>query len=136
MIRRVLVAVDDSAPSLAAMRFAIGLATSSAAEIEVVTVVEAGTDPDPIVRHAANMAAEAGLRPTVRTLRDGSVAFEAILAEASAWRADVIVVGRSDRRPDGRPFVGGQAEHVLEFSDVPVIVVPDRRVANARDAPQ
>jgi nucleotide-binding universal stress UspA family protein len=127
VIRRVLVAVNDSSPSLAAMRFGIGLATSVGGELGVVTVVDADQDAGPILRHVVAMAAEAGQQPTVMTVRDGGAAFEAILAEASAWDADVIVVGRSDHRPTGRPFVGTQAEHVLEFSELPVVVVPDRR---------
>ena len=38
--------------------------------------------------------------------------------------SDLIGMGRSDmRRPDGR-YVGSQTEHLLEFTDSPVVVVP------------
>ena len=47
-----------------------------------------------------------------------------ILDQASAWGADVIVLGRSGVRRVGQPFVGSQVLHVLEFAEVPVVVVP------------
>jgi nucleotide-binding universal stress UspA family protein len=50
--------------------------------------------------------------------------FEVVLAEATRRRADLIVMGRSDRRRPGTPYVGSQTEHVLEFAEIPVLVVP------------
>ena len=125
MIERILVAVDDSAPALAAATFAIELAGEVDAELNVVTVTEAGHDPDIILRHVAAIAAEAGIGATLTALSDGKHAFESVLAAAHAWHADIVVMGRSDKRPIGRPYVGSQTEHVLEFTEVPVIVVPE-----------
>jgi len=48
-----------------------------------------------------------------------------VLAAATQWGADLIVMGRSDKRPTGRPYVGSQTEHLLEFTDTPVVVVPE-----------
>ena len=47
-----------------------------------------------------------------------------ILDQAAAWNADVIVLGRSGVRHVGQPFVGSHLLHVLEFAEVPVVVVP------------
>jgi nucleotide-binding universal stress UspA family protein len=125
MIERILVAVDDSAPALAAGAFAIELARSLAAELHVVTVAEAGRDPDVILRHIGAAASAAGLSPTITAVSDGTHPFEALLAAAVAWRADLVVMGRSDTRRTGRPYVGSQTEHLLEFTEVPVVVVPE-----------
>lgn len=129
MIRRVFVAVDDSAPSLAAAAFGIELARSLGAELRLATVAEPDRDPEVILGHVAGRAASRGLTVTTVTLEDGLHPFEILLAAASAWSADLIVMGRSDRRRTGRPYVGSQTEHLLEFTEVPVVVVPDQERA-------
>ena len=48
----------------------------------------------------------------------------AVLHAAQAWRADLVVVGRAGRSVQGEPYVGSQTKHIIEFSEVPVIVVP------------
>ena len=58
---------------------------------------------------------------TVRETGDVSVQ---VMAQADAWPADVIVLGRTTRRGAGEPFIGADAQRVLEFSDRPVLVVP------------
>jgi nucleotide-binding universal stress UspA family protein len=47
-----------------------------------------------------------------------------VLATARDWRADLIVLGRSDVPGMGRPYVGSVTRNVLEFSECPVLVVP------------
>ncbi len=122
---RLLVAVDDSAPALAAARVAIDLAGRLGAELDVVTVAEPGRDPAAILHHVRTMAERAGVAASVTTLDDGLPPFEALLARAGASGADLVVMGRSDHRASGRPYVGSQTEHVLEFTHVPVVVVPE-----------
>lgn len=126
MIERILVAVDDSAPALAATSFAAELARTVSAELRCIAVVEPGRDPDVILRHVAALARIADVEASTEAIA-GSQPFEVVLAAAADWGADVIVMGRSDKRPTGRPYVGSQTEHVLEFTDVPVIVVPEAR---------
>ena len=70
-----------------------------------------------------NRILAAGVAAT-ETQTHGRHAFEAILDAARQWNADLIVMGRSDERGPGRPYVGSQTEHVLEFTEVPVLVVP------------
>jgi nucleotide-binding universal stress UspA family protein len=51
--------------------------------------------------------------------------FERILEHARALRPDFIVMGRTGRRGPGRALVGSEVEHVLEFTEWPLIVVPE-----------
>ena len=43
--------------------------------------------------------------------------------EASAWEADLIVVGTHGRRGIGRALMGSGAEQVLRMAPVPVLVI-------------
>jgi len=123
MIDRILVAVDDSAPSLAAAEYATELARVRAAELRFAMAVEPGRDADAVLSHVQALATTAGVHSTAVTCNGGQ-AFDAILAEARRWDADLIVMGRSDMRRPGRRYVGNQTEHVLEFTEIPVLVVP------------
>ena len=123
MMDRLLVAVDDSAPALAAAAFAIDLARARPAQLNVVSVGEVDRDADGILRHVASMAERAGCAATT-TRVDGDRPFEALLRCATDWSADVIIMGRSDLRRPGQPYVGSQTEHLLEFTELPVVVVP------------
>ena len=49
-----------------------------------------------------------------------------ILSVAREWGAGLVVIGRSERGSAGPHYVGAQTRHVLEFSDVPVLVVPQQ----------
>jgi nucleotide-binding universal stress UspA family protein len=124
MMNRMLVAIDDSAPALAAAKLAIALAQTRPTALNFVTVVEPGTNANSILNHVATLAADAGIAATTTAL-DGRQAFEALLAAANEWRADVIIMGRSDVRRPGQAYVGSQTEHLLEFTDIPVLVVPE-----------
>jgi len=123
MMRRILVAVDDSAPALAAAAYAIELARTQDAQLNFVTVSETDRDTGSVLRHVAALAERDGV-VAVTTRRDGGQPFDVILDHADAWEADLIVVGRSDLRRPGQPYVGSQTEHLLEFTRLPVVVVP------------
>ncbi len=124
MFQRVLVAVDDSAPSLAAAALAIDLARSQPMALNFVTVAEPGADTGAVAAHVAALARASSVEATITTANNGP-AFEALLAAAHRWHADIIIMGRSDVRRPGQPYVGSQTEHLLEFSDIPVLVVPE-----------
>jgi len=123
-MNRMLVAVDDSAPALAAAALAIEFAVDRPTELRFVTVVEPVAGDGVILSHVADLARDAGVAATITTV-DGGEPFEALLAAAHEWKADVIVMGRSDIRRPGHPYVGSQTEHLLEFTDIPVLVVPE-----------
>jgi len=57
--------------------------------------------------------------------RSGRVAAE-ILAEAREIKAALIVVALVDRPGSATPYIGSHTLRVLEFSGVPVMVVPLR----------
>jgi nucleotide-binding universal stress UspA family protein len=78
-----------------------------------------------MLRHVSAIARDAGVRSTFAVVPDRQEAYEALLDAALARNADLVVMGRSDKRASGRPYVGSQTEHLLEFTHVPVVVVPE-----------
>ena len=139
---RILLAVNDSPAGLAAARTAVWLAQQSAGQIRAVHVTsEPGALPNrrggaaraeaedclpedvaPILKYVTGLADRAGVSLDTRTIR-GQPA-RSILDHATAWNTDVIVLGRSGVRHVGQPFVGSSVLNVLEFAEVPVVVVP------------
>ena len=137
---RILLAVNDSPAGVAAARTAIRFAHECDGQILAVHVV-AGA-PRPETHHAAqrqdagageqasrallgyitNLATQSDVEIET-TMLPGRPA-EVILDRAAAWGADIIVLGRSGVRHVGQPFVGSQVLHVIEFADIPVLVVP------------
>ncbi|WP_406047176.1 universal stress protein [Kribbella sp. NBC_00889] len=141
MMYRFLVVVDDSAAALHAARMAIDLAAAAGARLTLVTVVEdhvldaqlsAAAIPDVAGRRArgavamvsrvATMADRHGV-PAETEVLSGHGA-EQVLAAVSRCGADLIVVAREPRLPAGSPTPSVNVEHLLEFADVPVLVVP------------
>jgi len=142
-VERILVAVDDSAAALHAARRAMELACLLPAPVlRFAHVLGDGElarrfsrlHADGSVRerrasagasllaHVLALAEAAGLTADTADLEGDPVAL--LLAEATTWRADLVVLGRSPRRGAGRSYVGDTARHVLEFSEVPVLLVP------------
>ncbi len=139
---RILLAVTDSPAGLAAARAAIHFAKQSGGQVRAVHVLgEPGAAAGPrrgapraeaddrrsadsasVLGYVTGLGQRAGVAVEALTLH-GQPA-RAILSQASAWQADVIVLGRSGVRHVGQPFVGSQVLHVLEFAEVPVVVVP------------
>lgn len=54
-----------------------------------------------------------------------AIRWTASLADAHSWHPDYVVIGRTGRSGPGSPMVGSLAVHLLEFTDWPVIVVPE-----------
>lgn len=141
-MKRLLVAVDDSADSLAAARLAIDLAMVLHAQLRVIhvsadhlidaTVAAASGLPAVAERRAqagravlnrvAAMADTAGV-PAKTELLSGDTG-PVVLATARDWPADLVIVGKSARSASGEPYVGTNTRHILEFAEQPVIVVP------------
>jgi nucleotide-binding universal stress UspA family protein len=141
-VKRLLVAVDDSADSLAAARLAIDLAMALHGQLRVVHVVAdhlldttvAATSGLPavaerraqsartVLSRVAAMAHTAGV-PVKTDLLSGDTG-PVVLETARDWPADVVIVGKSAHATSGEPYVGVNTRHILEFAEQPVIVVP------------
>jgi len=146
MITRILVAVDDSPAGLAAANLAMGLATICRADVRALTVLmdgvidqtlagiggglesadalraRRGGGQTALLRHVVDLGRGQGVIPeTVALLGEPA---RCILDEARAYQPDLIVIGRSSRRQAGQPYVGSEVRHVLEFAELPVLVVP------------
>lgn len=134
-MKRVLIAIDDSAASFAAARTAARLVLGSEAQLRLLTVVDGGAADaavraQPLLDHVAGEVAAAGVpRASIDTVVRRGEPFRRILDEAAAWSADLIVMAVSNRHGLRSPYVGSETEHVLEFTDRPVLVVPGGRSA-------
>lgn len=142
---RILVCTDGSRASLEAARQAIDLARRWRSELRAIYVIErTALDGDAeadvlerlkesgraILERIKALAAAQGV--TVDGALLEGVPFDVILEDARAWKADVIVMGRTGRTGPGRALLGSEAERVLEFSDRPVLIVPTTEAAEVR----
>lgn len=145
VVTRLLVAADDSPAGLGAARTAVRLAASLGGVVRAVHVLgdgdlrreledrsgaggpagvrsRQGQGAVAVLRYVENLGASAGV-PVETASLVGNPA-RCILGEAATWAADVIVLGRAGSGHVGEPYVGSQVRHVLEFAEVPVLVVP------------
>jgi len=143
--KRILVPVDGSPTSNKGLKEALRLAKASRARLRLLHVVEqtiafgapeVAVDIGPILdaQRAAGRRRLAGIerrarRPGVRL--DAALAenfgmrvADAVIAQAKRWRADLIVMGTHGRRGLQRALVGSDAELVVRYSPVPVLLVP------------
>ncbi len=143
--KRILVPVDGSPTSNKGMQEAIRLAKSSRARLRLVHVVEqviafsapeVAVDIGPILdslraagrRRLAGIegrARKSGVKPETALVENfGMRVADAVIAQAKRWRADLIVMGTHGRRGLQRALVGSDAELVVRYSPVPVLLVP------------
>ena len=142
MMDRILVAVDDSPASFAAARVAAALAAALGARLRVVhvavdhelgeAVARVSDQPhvhtrilegrQALLSRVSSLTTSAGVVPEAALLT-GSIA-PAVLGDAHAWGADLVVVGKSARAVVGDPYIGSQTRQLLEFAERPVLVVP------------
>ena len=152
MYKKILVAVDDSTTSNAALNEAINLAKALGAALRIVHVADEGT-----VRHtvglealldiaqvedamraagrtlldaAAQKAMAAGLRPETALLEAPDKletahkrVAEWIVEGAVEWQADLIVAGTHGRRGFARLFVGNVAEDLVKLAPTSLVLV-------------
>jgi nucleotide-binding universal stress UspA family protein len=141
-ITRILVAVDDSPAALAAARTALDIARRYQASVRLVHVEQdgalvralAGFDNEETIDERRTQAASSLLRHVLSQAKSSGLSAEAIglegdpastvLAQIGDWKADLVVLGRSWQRGAGRPYLGAVSRQVLEFSEVPVLIVP------------
>lgn len=143
MFKRIFVPVDGSETSLQAVRLACRLAAESGGELRLAHVLDRGayltgydvggasgalyealqSSATSILAEAHAEATDAGARAdTVLVNEMGSSLGEAVASAASAWKADLIVVGTHGRRGPSRLLLGSGADQVIRLAPVPVLV--------------
>jgi nucleotide-binding universal stress UspA family protein len=135
--QRILVAVDDSPAALEGARLATDLAAVLHARLLLTHVLSdrtvligaldrgvAGSRragvTNAMLRRLHSAAEQAGV--AVQSEEVTGEPASCLLARARTWDADLLVVGRSDVRRPGTPYVGAVTRHLLEFSECPVLV--------------
>ena len=143
--KRILVPVDGSAASAKGLALAIRMAKENRGRLLLLHVVEeypilaapeAGAAIDRLLdgmvlagkrtlRSIAQRVAGAGVRAQTQLVEQftGRVA-DAVAREAKRWKADLIVMGTHGRRGVKRALLGSDAETVVRYSTVPVLLVP------------
>lgn len=151
MEKQILVAVDGSSISNAALKEAVELARERQAKVRVIHVVDSPyAYPDVLygqfsadleaVRKAWREAGQKVLDQAVAMAREGGVHPESallesdakrlsslIIEEAQRWGADLIVVGTHGRRGLEGIWLGSVAEAVARTAPVSVLLVRGRR---------
>ena len=149
MFKRLLVPVDGSHVSKAAVKLALGLARDQRASVifiyvyEIARIVAMVSTPAVATDPSSALATErewgmAALDAAMRAAKEKSVrakrmfvegaSVDSILRAATEERADLIVMGSHGRTGIARAVVGSVAEGVLRHADVPVLV---SRIARA-----
>jgi len=141
MFKRILVPVDGSATSTKALVTALQMAKESGGRIRVLhaldelslavgleyagNVMQAARDEARKALAAAETEAKAAGVPAEIDLYEqpGQRLGESVAKAASAWDADLVVVGTHGRRGIGRVVLGSGAEQIVRHSNLPVLVI-------------
>lgn len=136
VFERALVALDDSAPSQAALSIAARLATTCGTRLSLCTVVDqvaatndAGRTFQADLHAAGLLVVQRAKTADITAFIDGEVvvageAATAIERTAMQRNCDVIIVGSHSRHGFARVFEGSVAETLARSSAVPVLVIP------------
>lgn len=145
--KRILVPVDDSPTAARGMQEAIKLTKQARAKLLLLHVVEdymafiapgPGGSISPILdalreggarklARIARIAERAGVRPQAVLVQGfGSRVADVIVDQAKRLRADLIVMGTHGRRGVKRVLLGSDADLVVRYSRVPVLLIPAR----------
>lgn len=143
--KRILVPVDGSPTAAKGMGEAINLAKESGAKLLLLHIVdeypafatpEIGLNLGPLIdalresgretlERIAAIAKASGVQPETGLEENfGERVADAIVEKAVSWKADLIVMGTHGRRGVTRALVGSDAELVVRYSPVPVLLVP------------
>jgi nucleotide-binding universal stress UspA family protein len=143
MYKRILVPLDGSKASAAALKEALKLAKDQRAQVCLThvyerikhVVTEGVIDLTPALRRqgeelltgALAQARKAGIKATAKLVESGSRRIPAVIVErAAAERADLIAMGTHGRRGFQRLILGSVAEGVMRRATVPVLLLPGR----------
>ena len=145
MYKRILLASDGSRSSDLALDQAITIARAMNAEVKVLYIIDdadiyfAGDYFDPqemtsklasygreVLDAATQRLAQAGVRHTtqldIKPISPGQIS-TTIVADATAWNADLIVMGTHGRRGFRRMLMGSVSEGVVAKTHTPLLLV-------------
>jgi len=120
-IRNILVPLDGSPPSIAALAAAVDLAADTGASIDVLTV--RAQDADEPEAQAAFAEASARLGDRVSRRIEAGDPIATILETAEAGKYDLLVMGTHGRVGRLRMLLGSVAEAVVRTASCPVLTV-------------
>jgi nucleotide-binding universal stress UspA family protein len=143
LFKKILVAVDGSRYSLDAVCLAARLARFHGAELRIFHVIDdalldqlsrfSERDREAVREELRNnaqaflgdmrCAAHREVVPASEVIIREGIPHEIIIDEANTWGADLIVLGKLGRRGISHILIGSVAERVIEFADLPVLVV-------------
>ncbi len=125
---RILLCTDGSPEAAEAVRFGLQLAHDAQQPLELLGVVEQRVEVDAMRAALEDLGAELktiGAQCETK-VRHGRAA-EQILAEAEAWRAELIVVGQLGWRGLTRFLMGTTAARILHYADCSVLLYKGHR---------
>ncbi|HJS91579.1 MAG TPA: universal stress protein [Steroidobacteraceae bacterium] len=143
MYQNIIVPVDGSETAQRALREATQLAASLSSRIRLIHVVNSTpwitqgapgvieelltqmrSTGESIIHEAKTVVRAAGIEVDDRLIEAiGERAGEFVVSEANDWPADLIVCGTHGRRGLRRLLMGGDAEYIVHYSPVPVLLV-------------
>lgn len=138
---RILVPVDGSQTATKALVAALDLARDKGGAVRVIHVIDETTlisgyefagelirlareRGEKILAEALNVVRSAGVKGDSRLVDlPGKRLGDSVADEATAWQADLVVVGTHGRRGMRRLILGSGAESVIRLSRIPVLVI-------------
>jgi nucleotide-binding universal stress UspA family protein len=145
MYRRILIPIDGSTCSDAALQHGVRLANEQHAEIKVIYVLDTqalylfddGFYVEDVAEkwrkagrllldRAAEQARQAGITTATALLEEGGRIPDVIVAEGKRWPADLIVMGTHGRHGVNHLLLGSVAEGVVRLTPVPVLLIRHR----------
>jgi len=133
---RVLVAVDQSYAAPPTVRQAVAFAQLLGSPLRALHVIDPAPAIAELPRDWSREIVERDIWPIIplvdeaKVMREG-VPFDTIVSEATAWKADVIVVGSHGKGWVDRLLIGSVTEDLLNNLPCAVLVVPVRQHAEA-----
>lgn len=139
--KKILVPLDGSETSKAALTMALRLALDTGAQLRLIhcldelayiggyeysvsLIDEVRKDADRLLTEGQELCRAAKVEVSAHVIeRLGQRLGQTVSEEAAQWQADLVVVGSHGRRGIGRVLLGSGAEQIIRFSKIPVLTV-------------
>jgi nucleotide-binding universal stress UspA family protein len=142
MYHRILMPIDGSASSDAALAHGLQLAKEQGAEVKILHVLDTQAlyllyegmyveeiaerwrrEGQAFVARAAEQARAAGITAATELVDEGGRIPDVIVNQAKAWSADLIVMGTHGRHGFDHLLLGSAAEGVVRTTPAPVLLI-------------